>query len=1665
MHGFWKKRCMAVVLVLVLLAGLCPAAQGAASGGEFVLAAVTEDRVLIEPEFIRYQAGQTLRQALLDSGHSFEGLEQGFISAVDGTSGGYFIYYDGGAYALDVPASAATGLLITDREAGWSEALQKLLVRMGQYRRMTNGVQNDPDAKAAYASGLAALQSGNEGGCLAALNEAISAFEEKMAGPKAEVTFRVTQGGAAVSNAHLKLTGVYQDEYTAEGTSIQVIPGSYSYVVSDGDCSRTEGTVNVTESGASVEVQLPSGKWFGDVDLLTESGGETAYAKTVLGSNRAAYVLPDYVSSMDTFLYAQQGPDVPDQKATRLRMCYTGLNGKDNAQDNKSWSSRTVLMAYLVDQGMDARTVELAARYEHPAGYVMYQTYTMELRRSPTLESLAVAGGGVRLPLDFSPDTLHYSVVTVEDDLTVTAVPTGGYALTVNGKKAESGVPVELSGGSAVQVTVDAGGGNSRTYTVDVVRKTAVRVTLRYAAGESIQVFNAGGFEVPAASAAAGKNEYRLAPGEAYTYRTTKSQYYHAEASFEAAEGLELSAASPLTEDWLTVLDAANGTTAARRKSAPYAFSPAFSPAIHAYTVPVSDSNSAFGLWVELSDEAGDASIKAVYSRISNGRAYEIPVTSGSPGGKNLLGLVEVSGFSNTATVLVSRKGSGVTYSQEYVLEVRRTLHLSGLTLAADGGAAELTPSFDRDVLAYTAQVPQGAAELLVGLRFPITVSGGTYGGYTAELRLDGQSQTVDYVHDDPAQARLVLDPAQAQQTLEIVLRHSGSENESLYRIVLDKVPPVNIRFQINAENAVVNLTDEANGVRAWPDAAGSYALLQGHSYRYTVSAVGYVAAGGQLTADTSRTVEISLQKAAVNPDLNPELPAQWPDFRGSETNNGVTDAPIPTDAEDAALYWANQLGVGYSAGAVGSPILVDGYVYTYAGETLFKVDAVTGEVVAKGSMVRSSSFAINSPTYAQGMIFVGLSNGGVQAFDAVSLKSLWLYEDPLGGQPNCPIAYKNGCIYTGFWNGETMNANLVCLTVTDEDPSSETEAKQAAWTHTVRGGFYWAGALVTDRFLLVGTDDGESGYVTGHASLLSLDPATGCLIDSVVLPGVGDVRCSVMYDDVTDRYYFTSKGGDFYQVQVDESGAIQTDSLRRLVLSNGSENQKTPAMSTSTPVVYNGRAYVGVCGTSQFGQYTGHNMTVIDLKKWTVAYQIPTQGYPQTSGLLTTAGAEEDGTVYVYFFDNYTPGKLRVLDDKPGQTSPGRVTREQYTESGKTHTVQTGYVLFTPDGAQAQYAICSPIADEYGTVYFKNDSAYLMALGSRITELTITSLPDKTAYREGETFEPAGMTVTATYANGKTRDVTDYVSWSSDPLTAEDTEFQIRFEHLMYQDRDGLAGQQVTAPAAVVDLEIEPSDHVHAYGPWEACGDGTHRRSCACGAAETEDCTLESVGSRPASCREDGFEELQCMVCGGTIRRVTDAAGPEHCPSAAFRDLKTTAWYHDNVDYVLIRGMMSGNGDGTFAPEKAMTRAEVVSILYRLAGRPGHTTENPFADVRGNVWYGDAVLWAYESGVVYGTSETQFSPNDRITREQLVTFLYRYAQWAGLDTEERADLSVYKDLDRVSGYARTPMAWAVGRGLLYGETATTLAPKGGALRCQVAAILQRFLVQYRLAE
>ncbi len=176
------------------------------------------------------------------------------------------------------------------------------------------------------------------------------------------------------------------------------------------------------------------------------------------------------------------------------------------------------------------------------------------------------------------------------------------------------------------------------------------------------------------------------------------------------------------------------------------------------------------------------------------------------------------------------------------------------------------------------------------------------------------------------------------------------------------------------------------------------------------------------------------------------------------------------------------------------------------------------------------------------------------------------------------------------------------------------------------------------------------------------------------------------------------------------------------------------------------------------------------------------------------------------------------------------------------------------------------------------------------------------------------------------------------------------------------------------------------------------------------------------------------------------------------FTDIDMFDWFYHPVIYVLQNKLFYGVSDTEFSPNTAMTREMLVTVLHRYAGTPEVETENKFYDVDVDQYYANAVIWASENGIVAGYSEDMFGVGDSITREQLVTILYRYSNNQGMNTESLADLSAFEDLDSISDYAMIPMQWAVDVNLVYGTSETTLSAQKEATRAEVAAILMRYI-------
>lgn len=203
-------------------------------------------------------------------------------------------------------------------------------------------------------------------------------------------------------------------------------------------------------------------------------------------------------------------------------------------------------------------------------------------------------------------------------------------------------------------------------------------------------------------------------------------------------------------------------------------------------------------------------------------------------------------------------------------------------------------------------------------------------------------------------------------------------------------------------------------------------------------------------------------------------------------------------------------------------------------------------------------------------------------------------------------------------------------------------------------------------------------------------------------------------------------------------------------------------------------------------------------------------------------------------------------------------------------------------------------------------------------------------------------------------------------------------------------------------------------------------------------------------------------MPSGDVKIEVTFAEDPdwEPAPEMPFTDVNEGDWFYDVVLYAYDNGLMTGTSADAFAPNTATTRGMIVSMLARLEGVTS-AEDAGFADVAANDWYATAVNWAASVGVVNGYEDDTFRPNDAITREQMAAILYNYADYKGYDVSARADLSDYADAASISSWAEDVLAWANAEGLINGMTATTIDPQGATTRAQTAAMFERFLTAH----
>ena len=487
-----------------------------------------------------------------------------------------------------------------------------------------------------------------------------------------------------------------------------------------------------------------------------------------------------------------------------------------------------------------------------------------------------------------------------------------------------------------------------------------------------------------------------------------------------------------------------------------------------------------------------------------------------------------------------------------------------------------------------------------------------------------------------------------------------------------------------------------------------------------------------------------------------------------------------------------------------------------------------------------------------------------------------------------------------------------------------------------------------------------------------------------------------------------------------------------------------------ATNLVYNGSLQTGVAAGTGYtlagntatnaGNYTAtatlaegykwsDNTTVPKTISWSISKATPTITSPSASA-ITSGQALNNSTL--------SGGQAKLGDVAVNGTFTWKngATIPALTDSEKTEYD----VTFTPnDNTNYNSAECK---------------VKVKVNNSALTGLTITQAPGKVIYTVGDKFDSKEMIVKANYADGSSAVITNYT-------VTPDRELKLSDKSVTVSYKEGNITMTVAQAITVNEMETVATPALPAatvfldkkYITITCATEGAVIYYTVDGTTPTADST-KYTGSFLIG--ETTTVKALAVKEGMNNSAIASASYTRGMP---FTDVSQSDWFYNDVYYVYINGIMEGTGATIFNPNLFTTRAMIVTMLYRLENEPAVGGTNPFGDVTNGKWYTEAIKWAYKNKIVEGYTPTQFGPNDTITREQLAAILYRYAKYKGYDLSagESTNILSFTDANKVSSYAVTAVQWAVGEGLINGVTPTTLSPKTGATRAQVAAILHRF--------
>ena len=654
-----------------------------------------------------------------------------------------------------------------------------------------------------------------------------------------------------------------------------------------------------------------------------------------------------------------------------------------------------------------------------------------------------------------------------------------------------------------------------------------------------------------------------------------------------------------------------------------------------------------------------------------------------------------------------------------------------------------------------------------------------------------------------------------------------------------------------------------------------------------------------------------------------------------------------------------------------------------------------------------------------------------------------------------------NGSVYC---NNKFLNDNVTNGTAANSVSAPDGKSYGYIWTYSRGRTFNITPSVGNNGTANIPTSSPENETVTFNAS-----PADGYMVDPANTYGMsGGERVPVAV--VGNQCSFSMPSGDItiYVAFKEAENSSTTTEGNITVVTNHNGNGTVNASINGRVVTVTVRANTNyVINTVSIA---GRGQTVAtDAKSGTYSYTVPGTGNATVEVYVTFKSDDFEVTLTNYTYDD---GRISLSS---GTTTTGRYAEGEqvtiYAFPDRDFYVRSLTITRTDNRQTVSYSESStsddvfyftmPASDVTVRAYF-TDGVYEIATdidGSG--RLTITGEDGNVTdvAEEGEEIR-----ITASPSNNyRLGDI--YVNY-----TDADDEDQVIYPEVEYKNNGNVDYYWFEMPEYDVEIyaDFGEGDHV-AWIDRSDMENGTIRVSPN---VADEDDTVSIYVTPDTGYQldelivedEDGHDVTTSSLASGTryTFRMPDsdvtvtATFKSRSYSSNFTDVPRYEWYYEAVSYVASEGLMNGVSTTQFNPNGTASRAQIVTILWRLAGEPSALT-GAFTDVPAGQYYSTAVAWASRQGIVTGVGNNRFEPNSNITREQLAVILYRYAQDAGYTTSASANITGYYDYARVNSYARTAMSWAVGAGLITGTSTTTLSPQDTATRAQVATILMRF--------